>query len=170
MKQKIDTGEVWDNKWDGTDIKVFKHQAFITDKWTLFHKSLIEKYLKKLNREAVFLEAGCGLGQWCFYVAEKYKIKSIGVDVAEKTIKRLNKQIFKNNNLVSFIADDLNNSKLDNNFCDMFISLGVIEHTKNSMPMMRTLYRLTRPNGIGVITVPSLYCMHTFTRPILKIF
>jgi len=167
LKLKINTGEIWDRRWEGIDVKAFKDQSFINDKWTLFHKSLIEKYLKKLDKDAVFMEAGCGPGQWCFHVSEKFKIKSIGVDVAEKTIEKLNEHNCRKGH-VSFVADDLNNSQLKSNLCDMFVSLGVIEHTRDSKPMMRTLHRLTRPNGIGVITVPNLYSIHTFTRPVLS--
>lgn len=165
----LDVGETWDKKWGKFDISKFKYQSFLTDRWVLYHKSLIEKYLKKMNKNSVFLEAGCGLGHWCFYVSENYKIKSIGVDVAQRTIRRLNDYCNNNkNNLVSFLVDDLNNSKLKNDYCDMFISLGVIEHFKDSTPMMKTLYRLVRPGGMGIITVPNVYCMQTFTRPVLQ--
>lgn len=167
-KNYLNVSETWDKKWEKIDINKFRHQSFFTDKWTLYHKPLIEKYLKKVDKNSVFLEAGCGLGQWCFYVSKNYEIKSIGVDIAEKIIKRLNDYCNNENKLVSFRVDDLNNSKLDNNCCDMFVSLGVIEHFKDSMPMMKTLYSLIRPNGVGIITVPNIYCMQTFTRPILQ--
>lgn len=163
----LSVGEIWDKKWGKVDIDKFRCQSFFTDRWTMYHKSLIERYLRKLHKNSVFLEAGCGLGHWCFYVSEKYKIKSIGVDIAEKTINCLND--YNKNSLVSFLIDDLNSSQLANNCCDMFISLGVIEHFKDSTPMMKTLYRLAKPGGIGIITVPNVYCLQTFTRPLLQI-
>lgn len=163
----LSVGEIWDRKWGKVDIDKFRCQSFFADRWTIYHKSLIERYLKKLNKNSVFLEAGCGLGHWCFYISEKYKIKSIGVDIAEETIKCLNNYNNKNS-LASFLVDDLNSSHLANNCCDMFISLGVIEHFEDSTPMMKTLYRLVKPGGVGVITVPNVYCVQTFTRPLLQ--
>lgn len=167
MKQKVDTGEVWDDKWRGIDLNKFYERSFVDDKWTLFHKSLIDGYLEELSSDAVFLEAGCGLGQWCFYASEKYNTRSIGVDVAEETINKLNEHNPQKER-VSFVVDDLNNSSLESGLCDMFISLGVIEHSRDSVPMLKTLYRVTKPGGIGVITVPNLYSMHYITRPILQ--
>jgi len=167
LKQKTDTGEVWDERWKGIDLNKFHDRSFVDDKWTLFHKSLIEKYLNKLKSGSVFLEAGCGLGQWCFYASEKYNTRSIGVDVAEETINKLNEHNPRKEQ-VGFVVDNLNDSKLEDGLCDMFISLGVIEHNRDSVPMLKTLYRLTKPGGVGVVTVPNLYCMHVITRPILQ--
>lgn len=171
MSVKSSIGEIWDQKWGRLDVAKFKDTAFRDDLWTLYHQPLIEKYLKRMGRGKVFLEAGCGMGQWCFYVAEKYKIRSVGVDIAEETIKKLNDYCDKSDsNLVSFMVDNLNDSKLDSCFCDMFISLGTIEHFKDSGPMMRNLYRLLKPNGLGIITVPNIFSLHTATRPFLRLF
>ena len=170
MNKKLTVGEIWDDKWEKLDIHAFKEGAFKRDPWTVSHKPIIEKYIKKIKQGGVFLEAGCGMGQWCFYVAEKYGLKSFGVDVAEKTIEKLNDYCGKlNGNLINFIADDLNDSKMESQFCDMFVSLGVIEHFQDSKPMLKNLYRLLKPGGIGIITVPNAYSMHSITRPILQI-
>lgn len=170
MNKKLTVGEIWDDKWESLDISKFRNDAFESDKWTIFHKSIIDKYLNKIGKNGVFLEAGCGMGQWCFYVAEKYGLKSFGVDVAEKTIQKLNYYCGKlNNNLINFIADDLNDSKMESQFCDMFVSLGVIEHFQDPKPMLKNLHRLLKSKGIGIITVPNVYSMHSITRPILKI-
>jgi len=70
---------------------------------------------------------------------------------------------------VTFINDDLNKTKLPTKYCDVFVSLGVIEHFKDSKPMLKSLHKILKTEGIGLITVPNLYSMHTFTRPILKL-
>lgn len=170
MKKHQSISEVWDHKWENFNIERHAKESLKFDTWTRNHKPIIDKYLKRLNKGGIFLEAGCGIGQWCFYASRKYNIKSIGVDIAEKTINRLNLFLKSHkNNLISFIIDDLNNSVLSDNYCDMFVCLGVIEHFKDSEPMMRTLHRLLKPEGVGIITVPNVYSTHTFARPILKI-
>lgn len=163
----IPVGEIWDRKWGGLDIDEFKQISFSEDNWTLSHKTIIEKYLKDVGAGGVFLEAGCGMGHWCFHASEKYKIRSVGVDIAEKTISRLGDYCAKNE-LLNFKVDDLNNSKLESDYFDMFVSLGVIEHFKNHRPMMNNLNRILKPGGIGIITTPNIYSLHTFTRPILQ--
>lgn len=160
-------GGIWDKKWNNLDIGDFKRNSFLEDNWTLSHKEIIDKYLKRVKKDGVFLEAGCGMGHWCFYASEKYKIKSVGVDVAQKTIARLN-DYRAGDSLTSFLTDDLNDSKLQNNYFDMFVSLGVIEHFKDHRPMMKNLNRILRPGGVGIITTPNVYSLHTLTRPILR--
>ncbi|PIU01904.1 hypothetical protein COT68_00735 [bacterium (Candidatus Torokbacteria) CG09_land_8_20_14_0_10_42_11] len=167
MKKKLTIGEIWDKKWENLDIGKFKNNAFEYDPWTKHHKPIIDKYVKKINPKGVFLEAGCGMGHWCFYISKRYGIKSMGVDVAKKTIARLQKN---RNNLVRFTVDDLNDSKLENDYFNMLISLGVIEHFKNSGLIMKNFYRILKPNGIGIITVPNIYSAHTITRPVLQWF
>lgn len=171
MNSQLIISEIWDQKWGRLDVARFKDAAFRDDLWTLYHRPLIEKYLKRMGSDSIFLEAGCGMGQWCFYAAEKYKIRSIGVDIAEATIKKLNDYCDKSDNdLVSFIVDDLNYSRIESCFCDIFISLGVVEHFKDSSKMMRNLFRLLKPNGLGIITVPNIFSLHTITRPFLQFF
>lgn len=167
MNNNLKVGDIWDKKWEKLDVLDFKAIAFKSDPWTMHHKPLIEKYINEVSRNGVFLEAGCGMGHWCFYISEKYGMKSLGVDIAKDTIEKLQKN---QGGLVSFTIDDLNNSKLENNSIDMFISLGVVEHFKDSNPMVKNLNQLLKPGGVGIITVPNIYSIHTITRPILQFF
>jgi len=162
-------GKIWDRKWKEIDILHFKDNAFIFDLWTRFHFPLVEKYLSKLSKGSLFLEAGCGMGQWCFYAAEKYKVKALGVDIAAENINRLKHLCFQENQEVEFRFDDLVNSGLESNLCEMFVSLGVIEHSPDFSLMVKNLYRVLKPGGIGIITVPNYYAVHTFTRPLLQL-
>ena len=166
-----DTKEVWDKFYQRFTIEEFIKESLATDRWTIHHKPIIDKYLSQLNKTSIFLEAGCGLGQWCYYVANNYGIQAIGVDIAEETIRKMNEYLAcsKSKAKVAFICDDLNNAKLDEELADMFISLGVIEHFADSRPMMRSLFKILKPGGVGLITVPNIYSIHTMTRPILQL-
>ncbi|MFA6047634.1 MAG: class I SAM-dependent methyltransferase [Parcubacteria group bacterium] len=166
MGKKSEVGEVWDKKWEKLNVNEFRKNALAYDPWTILHQPVIDKYAQKIGRDGIFLEAGCGMGYWCFYIAEKYKIKTLGVDVAEEIISKLQKI---KTEMTEFAVDDLNNSRLESDSADMFISLGVIEHFKNSNPMVNNLYRLLKSGGIGLITVPNVYSMHTITRPIAQL-
>lgn len=166
MDTKSDVGKVWDKKWEVLDMDKFREKAFESDPWTIHHRKIIEKYAQKIEKDGVFLEAGCGMGHWCFYVSQKYGIKTVGADIAEETIAKLQKM---ETDLSKFLIDDLNDSKLESNSFDMLISLGVVEHFKDSNQMMRNLNRILKPDGVAIITVPNAYSMHTITRPILQL-
>src|SRR3989344_962582 len=170
MDSHLSVGKIWDEKWKDFNVAEFVKRGMEIDLWITFHKQIIEKYAERVDSRGLFLEAGCGMGYWCFYVSEKYKIKSVGVDIAPKTIAKLNDHCRKEKHtLASFLVDDLNNSNLPKNKFDMFVSLGVIEHFEDSGCMMRNLYNLLKPGGIGIITVPNLYSFHTITRPFLQL-
>lgn len=166
-----DTKEVWDRFYQRFAIDKFIKDSFSTDRWTVHHQPIIDKYLSQLKKTNIFLEAGCGLGQWCYYAANNYGIQAIGVDIAEETIRKMNEHAIysKSQSMVTFICDDLNNTKLGAESADMFISLGVIEHFSDSSPMMRSLFKILKPGGIGLISVPNTYSIHTMTRPILQL-
>ena len=76
--------------------------------------SKIFKHLK-LNSSDVFYDLGCGSGKINFYVAEKYNIKSIGIEIIEKRYKvaeSIRKKI--KNNKLFYIYNDIFNVDLSN--------------------------------------------------------
>ena len=50
MIGKPNTSKIWDRKWGKLDVDIFKNTAFENDLWTLHHKPLIEKYLKRIGK------------------------------------------------------------------------------------------------------------------------
>ncbi|MCX5715155.1 MAG: methyltransferase domain-containing protein [Candidatus Omnitrophica bacterium] len=166
MTQKNpDVGAAFDAQYDSLVIDDKNPNIFKS--WAENHKGIINEYLAKIDRNGAFLEAGCGTGFWCFYARSHYDIQRvIGVDVAQNIIKKLSRF---NSDKITFMLDDLNNSKLPDNSFDMLISLGVVEHFKESRPMLKTLQRIIKPNGYAIISVPNWLCVHPLTRVILKL-
>lgn len=163
--------KIWDNHWDKIgDLRSFLDIEKTQDNWTKHHFNLIDNKLKKLSQRSIFLEAGCGLGQWCIYASQKYGIKSIGVDIATNTLKKLDDYIRINKlKNIEFLEDDLNNTRLPSDAFDFFVSLGVIEHFYDSKKMLDNLFKVTKKGGEGLISVPNIYSIHTVTRPISKL-
>lgn len=172
MSEIKEIAELWDRKWQREEINIFSQIEECRDNWTKHHFPFIDTKLSRMaeDKDAIFLEAGCGLGQWCIYATQKYGIKSIGVDIAINTIERLKKYV-KENNLknIEFIKDDLRETKLPSDTFDFFICLGVIEHFYNSKIIVDNLYRVTKRGGEGLISVPNLYSIHTITRPLARL-
>jgi len=162
---------LWDSRWSKYELKNVVDVDKIDDPWTAIHLDILKKELSALPPNGKFLEAGCGLGQWCFYVS-KIGHRAVGVDIAKDIIKNLNEFISGKNEYqnIKFIVDDLTHSKLESNQFDFIVSLGVIEHFPDSAPMLNELYRLLKPNGKIFISVPNIFALHTITRPLTKLF
>lgn len=65
--------ETWDYIWNlKVNHEIFLNIEEVYDRWDRCHFEKIDENLKRLPSGARFLEAGCGLGQWCFYASPKY--------------------------------------------------------------------------------------------------
>lgn len=161
---------IWDRLWLKSNFANSIDVDKTDDMWTIFHSKILKEELSYLLPNSQFLEAGCGVGQWCFY-ANKLGHRAVGVDIAENTIQKLNRFISNNEEYrnIKFIVDDLTHSKLESNQFDFITSLGVIEHFRDSLPMLRELYRLLKPGGRIFISVPNLFAMQTITRPLTRL-
>lgn len=170
-KEENSINIIWDSVWSKFQLEDFVDVDKINDLWTSFHLEILKKQIMALPANSRFLEAGCGLGQWCFY-ANKLGHEAVGADIAEDIINRLNEFIrgkpeYKN---MRFLVDDLCNSKLESNQFDLILSLGVIEHFRDSSLMLEELRRLLKPGGKVFISVPNIFAMQTITRPLTELF
>lgn len=169
-KSEKEIDKIWDSRWSRYKLENVVDLTKINDPWTTFHIDILKKEISTLRPNSLFLEAGCGLGQWCFYV-NKFGHRAVGVDIAKDIIKNLNEFIRgkKEYENIKFLVDDLTHSKLEGNQFDFIVSLGVIEHFRDSKPMLKELYRLLKSNGRILISVPNVFALHTITRPLTKL-
>lgn len=171
MNKLKQVSEIWERKWNVVkDLERFLDVEKTPDTWTHCHFGLIDRKLKKLPSDALFLEAGCGLGQWCIYASQKYRIQSLGVDACFEAVERSNKHIHeKQLERVKLMVDDLNNTLLQENSFDFFVSLGVVEHQPDPKKMISNLFKVTKREGEGLISVPNIYSVHAITRPLAQL-
>lgn len=108
----------------------------------------ILKYLPKTGR---IIEAGCGLGRFVKYLSDKgYNIE--GIEYSEETVRTI-EEIEPELNV---IQGDVLNLPYRTNSVDGLISLGVVEHFISGCDKpLKEMYRVLKPGGIGIITVPS---------------
>jgi len=146
---------------DGKEIKDWLYLAT--------HLPFIRKELKKLKKDSKIMEAGCGIGQWVFWMAEQdYQV--VGVDLAPKAIAVAKKYAQKNNiKNCNFIEGDIRNLKIKDNYFDYIFSFGVLEHFHNPKVILDEFKRVLKVGGKIFISVPNKYSSHSFTRAILKI-
>ncbi|MFH0790941.1 MAG: class I SAM-dependent methyltransferase [Candidatus Omnitrophota bacterium] len=167
-----DLVKIWEKHWQLLKIdedSIFNNQL---DCWAEPHKKILDKYLGRLEPNSIIVNAGCGLGQWVFYSYKK-GFCSIGLDIARDTITRLNHYISSKGMplpRIQFIEDDIRDIKhIKNDFCDLILSFGVLEHFEDNIAVLEQFYKILKKGGYVIITVPNLYSTLAITKPILKL-
>lgn len=128
---------------------------------TYFYPEIYNAIIKYLNTSGKIIEAGCGLGGWVSRLHnEGYNIT--GVDFVEDIIVPLKKH----NPKLSIEVGDCTNLKYNDNSFDLYLSFGVIEHLEDGPDaFLKEAYRILKPNGYGLISVPNFDCLIHKNKP-----
>jgi SAM-dependent methyltransferase len=99
---------------------------------------------------SLILDAGCGFGEWV-YLLEQGGYGAMGIDYSPELIRRL-RVAYPGS---TWIEGDIRAIPLPDASVDGVISWGVIEHDEaGPAAALRELYRLVKPGGSIVVTVP----------------
>jgi|GEM_PF-2808536 len=130
---------------------------------------IVSSILSRYSLGARILDAGSGTGKWVFFTQRK-GYEAYGIDIVHRVIKR-SCEYARNNSLdCKFKVGDVRRMSFPDNFFDVIISFGTIEHFPESSVAVKEFYRTLKIGGTCFITTPNIYCVRTFiTRPILKI-
>ncbi len=146
---------------DGKEIKDWLHLPI--------HMPFIRKELKDLSKNAKILEAGCGFGQWVFWMAEQ-GYQTVGIDLSSKAINAAKDYVKKNKiKNCEFIEGDVRKIPIEDNHFDIIYSFGLIEHFHNPEIILNEFKRVLKTGGKIFLSMPNEYSFHTLTRIILKI-
>lgn len=134
------------------------------------HEPFISKEIKNLPKGSKILEAGCGFGQWVFWMAEQ-GFDVTGVDISEKAIN-IAKKYIKNNKIKNckFLEKDIRKTSFKDGYFDYIFSFGVVEHFRNPDVILKEFKRILKPGGKIFLSMPNKYSFHSISRPILKLF
>ncbi len=117
-----------------------------------YFKKIIKKNIQKND---IILDAGCGQGQYSFYLSNKVK-EIISVDYNPENIKlckKINKTINKKN--IKFKVENLINYKNKNKF-NKIISFDVTHYVGDKdKEIFKNYYESLKENGILILTVPN---------------
>jgi ubiquinone/menaquinone biosynthesis C-methylase UbiE len=130
-----------------------------------FHHNRLNFIVKKLPKiqGLKILDAGCGEG----HLSEKlvnsnrgYKV--YGTDLYPLALEKAKKRCPK----AKFLKQNLNKIEFDDNYFDIVICSGVIEHIRGYKESIKEMKRVTKNNGLLIISIPN-EPLWTFTRFIL---
>lgn len=116
------------------------------------------------------LDAGCGIGWFCFELATRYKCRVFGIDLDDEDIALANRiKTAMNLTTVHFFVQDLNALAFPTAFFDKIIMSEVLEHIENDQTVLEELNRVLKPSGRLIISVPYIpqvqsraHCCETF--------
>jgi SAM-dependent methyltransferase len=124
---------------------------------------LREWYVKRKIRELYgktppknILDAGCGFGQYSYFMAKKFPVsKILSVDVKVDYLEDC-KYFFDKAGLrnVDFEYADLQKIDFENQF-DFVLSVDVMEHIEDDIGVFKRFYKALRPGGRVLINTPS---------------
>ena len=130
-------------------------------------RTLIAYFNKHLKPQSRILEAGCGFGGWCEWLARRGH-DPIGLEY-HKDIVAMSREF--NPNSTVELGDVTAVPYPDKSF-DAYISLGVIEHFEDGPHEALTeAYRVLKPGGVAFITAPYLSPIRRiFSHPIRNVY
>lgn len=109
--------------------------------------------LEILGNERV-LDLGCGRGFYLRFLSSRWPgLKLYGVDLNQKYLKIAKKSL--KNNHVHLVKADATKLSLSDNFFDRIIASEILEHIKDDQKALSEIYRVLKPGGITLITVPN---------------
>jgi ubiquinone/menaquinone biosynthesis C-methylase UbiE len=160
---------IWETNWVPAGAEKATKTVFqgSVDPHIKTHLPFVNTLLKSFPQNAVVLEAGCGNGQWVFYV-EKLGFQCVGLDFAVHALKAA-QRFAKKTEKIYLVSSDIQRLPFNDCALDCVLSFGVIEHFLDPSIILKDLFRVMKPSGKALITTPNIYCSHTFTRPISKL-
>ncbi len=116
------------------------------------HYELSGYFKKWLPEYQPVLEAGCGSGRWVAWFV-KNGWRAAGLDWSEACCSRARQEIAG----ARFEVGDMRDMPFEDGEFGAIVSLGAVEHTQEGpMQSLQEYFRVLRPGGIAVITVPCL--------------
>ncbi len=115
---------------------------------TRIRNSHFIKYLNPSPKDKI-LEVGCGVGYFC-ELLNKYGVEISGIDISPDSIASC-----KNNIEGNFYVGDAESLTFEDESFDKLLCTEVLEHVENDKIALEGMFRVLKPNGYLVMTIPT---------------
>jgi len=164
MQKSIEQAGQWQAIWERRGAL----DAFIDwgrTVYNYFFRRVLRRYLTK---DSSMLELGCGRASLSLSLSTDIK-KLTGVDISDAAVQQATAFAQEHDvTNATFALDDCTKLALTKTF-DFVWSQGLLEHFEDPVIVVREHYRMLKPGGTALLSVPYRYSYHTlwymFTRP-----
>jgi ubiquinone/menaquinone biosynthesis C-methylase UbiE len=111
----------------------------------------------KFKRRELILDAACGEGEITISLDRK-GLQAIGIDKSTKNITSATNKITGGKEKANFIIADIKQIPFRNETFDKIVSLDTLEHINEDSDVFLEFYRILKPNGRLIATVPYTHC------------
>jgi len=127
-------------------LKTFQKQPYLLKNIVFF----IDKLLKERER---MCDLGCGFGFVPFMFGELLGFREVyGVDINENRLRKAEKRLYK----VFTVNLEVDPLPFPENHFDLITSFGVFEHLRFFDNPVREAYRVLKPDGLFLVSIPNL--------------
>lgn len=119
-------------------------------------KRRARRIIEELNprQDEKIVDLGCGTGYYLFLLSSLgVKLQLTGFDYDEKALDEAGTSLSKRD--IEFVSGDLHKMPFKDSSFDKAVASEVLEHVKDDGKVLKEIYRILKPNGVLVISVPS---------------
>ncbi len=119
--------------------------------WWIGRKNIIKSLLnaKRVRSKNIILDAGCGTGSNIIFFNQFGT--TYGIDISPIATKFCQIRGIKN-----VVTGDVSKLPYKNNFFDIVSCMDVLEHIENEEKVIKEIFRVLKPGGELLLTVPAL--------------
>ena len=129
-------------------LNMLRNNPFHYSIATRIRNSYIIKYLSPTPKDKI-LDIGCGVGYFS-QLLSNFGSELHGLDISEESVS-----ICKSNISENFTVGNAESLQYSDNQFDKILCSEVLEHLKNDLKAVTEMWRILKPNGTVLITVPS---------------
>lgn len=160
IKTGIETKKAWSDNWKEHSVErvleIFRYPRVTR---------LLDTFRSVLPRDGKVLEGGCGLGPWVIKL-RSFGYDVTGVDYDAVSIGKINAY----DKSIPLYVSDVEKMPFKDGSFDAYMSLGVLEHFYGGPEKaIREAWRVLKPGGIFLITLPYLNILLRLKLPVLAL-
>lgn len=148
----------------------FNFQGEVREAFYLSDSHPFSAFIKKIDRDCLVLDAGCGTGFLTRLLSKRTECKIIGMDLSWNSLKAARGAVPE----ADFIRADVLQLPFKDTAFERVISNGVIHHTSDPFLAFSELIRVTKDNGLIYLSLynkhRSYYLMYNLVGGFLRLF